>query len=247
MKRMGHPGPPLVRRVFEITPARARVLRCSLVAISALIGCSCRSTERELAERFLEASARGDHQTVAQLSMVALPADIRAWRVLAISEPTREPYRVPMLRQRVAEAEDKRDQQFKDFGDFRNRNYDELARIQRLLRQNPEARFSGRLLELQQEWEAFREERRTLVENLHQAQRDLEWEIRKVTKSLQRESTPEYLTGEAVHERARVRVTTSGGAERNFILVLTRYELKNQFGAAVPTRWIVSEILAEEA
>lgn len=242
---MGPGGPPFAGRAFAAHRGRLYFLSHSFVAIAALMGWACRSTEQELAERFLEASARGDHQTVAQLSMVAFPEDVRAWRLLEISEPTREPYKVPLLRQRVAEAEDKRDRQFKEFGDFRNRNYDELAKIQRLLQRDSEASFSGHLLDLQQEWEAFRQERRTLVEQLHQAQRDLELEIRTVSKSLQRESTPEYLTGEAVHVRARARVTTSGGAERVFVLVLTRYDLKNQFGAAVPTRWIVTAISPE--
>jgi hypothetical protein len=245
MRKLGRSGVPLYRRGRDTLWVRHHLLPLSFAALGTLAGSSCRSTEQELAERFMEASARGESQTVALLSMVAFPEDVRSWRVLGITSPTREPYRVPALRQRVAEAEEKRDEQFKAFGEFRNRNYDDLAEIQRVLRDDPEARFTGHLEELQREWEAFREERRSVVGSLHDAQRDLEREVRQVTKSIQRESTPEYLTGEALQEQARVMVTTSGGTDRLYVLVLTRYELQNQFGAVVPTRWIITDITPE--
>jgi hypothetical protein len=250
MASKGRSRPPLLLilitlRVCRIPPPG--LLPLSVAAAASVLGtAACRSTEEALVERFLEASSRKDNETATQLSMVAFPEEVRSFTVLAVGRPTREPYPVPALRKRVAAAEDERDEQFKAFGDFRNRNYDELAKIQKTLREDPEARFSGHLRALQLQWEGFQEERRTLVTSLHDAQRDLEEEVRKVTKSLQREATPEYLAGEAVHESARVRVTTGGGAERIYVLVLTRYDVTNAFGGVVPTRWIVTEISSED-
>jgi hypothetical protein len=196
----------------------------------------------------------GDNEMVALLSMVSFPESPSTWRgfrVLGISRPMREPYPVPALRQKVTDAEQRRDEQFDAFGEFRRRSYDDLASIQRLLRDDPDAPLGGHLLELHLEWEAYREERRKAVEGLHRAQLELEWELRSVTKSLQRESTPEYLSGEVVHEQARVQVSTGPSAatgpagDRVYVVVLTRYELRNQFGAVVPARWIVTEIFSE--
>jgi hypothetical protein len=202
---------------------------------------SCQSAEEELVDRFLQASQRGDNETVAALSMVAFPDEVLAWKLLTVGEQLREPYRVPQLRQRVEDAEDRRDEQFKAFGEFRQQNYDDLARIQRRLRDDPQHQFTGHLLDLKRQWDAFREERRAVVAGLHEAERDLEWEIRRVNKSLMRESSPEYLTGETLRKEVRVRVTTPSG-ERDYRITLTRYDLRNQFDAVVPTRWIVTEV-----
>lgn len=176
--------------------------------------------------------------------MVAFPGELNEWRVLGIGPAQKSPYEIPELRRAVEEAEDARDAQFKEFGAFRQENYDDLARIQRQLRQNPEYAFSGRLGELQTAWDNYREERKEIVARLHRAEQELEGAFRRVTKSLQRESSPEYLVGETVQKRARVRVST-GDRDRSYWVTLTRYELRNQFDAVVPARWIITEIVPE--
>jgi hypothetical protein len=222
-------------------PWSGRLVALSLSLVSAV---SCRSAEEELVDRFLQASQRGDNETVAALSMVAFPDDVEDWQVLTVGAELREPYRLPTLQKRVEDAEHRRDEQFKVFGAFRQEHYDDLAQIQRRLRDQPDAVFTGELLDLQRQWDAFREERRAVVSNLHEAERDLEWEIRRVSKSLMRESSPEYLTGETLRKDVHARVTTDSG-ERRYVITLSRYDLRNQFDAAVPTRWIVTEVALE--
>jgi hypothetical protein len=214
-----------------------------VVVLAVLSGPACRSEEHEVLDRFLDASRRGDHQMVAMLSLVAFPEEVVDWDVLSIGEPRREPYRVPELRERVVAAEDRRDRQFRAFGEFRQENFDDLARIQRRLRDEPEASFTGRQLELYEAWERFREERREVVTSLHEAERALEWEIRRVNKSLQRDSTPEYLDGETVERVGRVRVSGSG---RIYAVTLLRYDVQNQFDAVVPARWIITAVEPED-
>jgi hypothetical protein len=174
--------------------------------------------------------------------MVAFPGEVSDFRVLAAAEGRRGPYRVQSLRERVKEAEDRRDEQFRLFGQFRQANYDELLRLQRRLQDEPGAKFDGRLGELQKQWDAFREERRVVVASLHEAEQELEWEIRRVQKSLQREADPEYLTGETLEKDVTARVTTREKGEGTYLLTITRYDVKNSFEAAVPTRWIVTAV-----
>lgn len=212
-----------------------------LVVVNGIFASGCRSAEEELLNRFFLATQRGDNETVAALSMVAFPEDVSDWNVLEISEERAAPYPVPALREAVELAEDERDAQFKVFGDFRRENYDDLRRIQARLREDPEHRFSGRYGELQEQWDVFREQRREVVANLREAELALEREIRRVNKSLQRESTPEYLTGQMILKDARVRVTTPAG-DQHYVVTLTRYELQNQFDALVPARWIITEV-----
>jgi hypothetical protein len=207
-----------------------------------LLASACRSSEEELLDRFLRASQRGDQETVAALSLVAFPDEIPDWDVLSMGDVRHEPYRIPELRKEVEAAEDRRDAQFKEFGEFRQQNYDDLARIQRRLREQPDYSFTDPLLELNEAWERHRQARRDVVSKLHEAEMALEWEIRRVNRSLQRESTPEYLTGEMLLRDARVKVLGSG---RVYVVTLIRYELENQFDAVVPTRWIVTAVEPE--
>ena len=81
-----------------------------------------------------------------------------------------------------------------------------------------------------------------MVSSLHEAERELEWEIRRVYKSLQREAAPEYLSGETLSKEASVRVTTKEDGEGVYVVTLTRYDLHNTFEAVVPTRWIVTAV-----
>jgi len=216
-----------------------RILAVATLPLALAVACS--GPEEELVNRFFEATERGDNQTVAALSMVAFPEDVESWNVLEISEERRETYVVPDLTAKVEAAEDERDAQFKVFGEFRQSNYETLRRIQARLREEPDYRFTGRLGELQDEWDAFSEGRREVVAKLRDAELELEREIRRVNKSLQRESSPEYLTGETLRKEALVRVTSASGDTR-YQVALTRYALQNQFDAAVPTRWIVTAI-----
>jgi hypothetical protein len=203
---------------------------------------ACRSAEEELVDRFLRASQRGDSETVAALSLVAFPEEIPDWEFVSVGPLRSEPYRIPELRADVEAAEDRRDAQFKEFGEFRQQHYDDLARIQRRLRDEPDYSFTGPLLELNEAWEQYRQARRDVVTRLHEAEMELEREIRRVNRSLQRESTPEYLTGEMLLRDLRVRIAESG---RTYVVTVIRYELVNQFDAVVPTRWIVAAVEPE--
>jgi len=226
-------------------PAEEGALRRLAIFLIAASALSCRTAEHELIDRFLEASRRQDNQTVALLSMVAFPAEVVDFRVVTLGEERRGPYRVTSMRERVEQAEDRRDEQFKLFGDFRQANYDELLKVQRFLRDDSGRRLEGRLGELQRQWDAFREERDVVVSSLHDAELELEGEIRRVHKSLQREAAPEYLTGETLSKEASVRVTTKEDGEGVYVVTLTRYDVKNSFGAVVPTRWIVTAVEPE--
>jgi hypothetical protein len=214
------------------------------VAIAAA-ALSCRTAEHELVDRFLEASRSGDDQTVALLSIVAFPRAVVDFRVVRIGEERRGPYPISSMRERVEQAEDRRDEQYELFGEFRQANYDQLLRIQKLLQDDPGKKLDGSLGELQKQWEAFREERRAVVSGLHEAEQELEWEIRRVQKSLLREAAPEYLTGETLSKEASVRVTTKEDGDGSYVVTLTRYDVKNLHGAVVPTRWIVTDVQPE--
>ncbi len=215
--------------------------RAAIVAVGLGLSMGCAGAEQELIERYLAASQQGDNDTLAALSMVAFPEEVESWNVLEIGMVRREPYLLPELRQDVGRVEDERDVQSKVFGEFRQGNYEALRRIGERLRVDAEYHFPGRLGELQDEWELLRLERRQVVAKLHDAEIAFEQEIRRVNKSLERESNSEHLTGEILKKDALVRVTTPDGDKR-YSLSLSRYELTNPFDALVPARWIITAV-----
>ncbi len=212
-----------------------------VVALGGSLVAGCTGPEYELVNRFFEATQRGDGGMLANLGTVRLGDEVEEWEILEVSPEASGPYEVPVLRAQVDAAEGARDEQFKVFGKFRADNYDQLVNIQKRLRQDPDAAFRGRQAELRDRWETFRLERREKVRELQHAEDERREEIRRVTMSLQRESTPEYLSGSTLTGKARVRVLSPSG-EREVVLTLTRYELVNQFDTAIPSRWIVTGI-----
>ena len=225
--------------------ARWRNLGVLAVTANSLLAIACAGPEEDLVNRFLSASQRGDSQIVAGVSMVAFPEDVTSWEIREVLDLPNGEYLVPRLRQNVEEAEDQRDAQFEAFGSFRQENYEDLRRIQNRTQDDPEYRFPGRLGELQEEWDRHQQDRRDVGTGLHESEIDFEQEIRRVSKSLLRESSPEYLTGEILKRAVVVRVTTAT-SEKTYRITLSRYELTNQFDAIVPARFIITELGEEE-
>ncbi len=116
-----------------------RFIVFAVVPVWLSVGCA--GPEQEVLDRYLEASQRGDNETVAALSMVAFPEDVESWNILEISDERRDPYLVPELWQIVVSAEDERDAQFKVFGEFRRKNYETLRRISVRLGDEPVYHF----------------------------------------------------------------------------------------------------------
>lgn len=217
----------------------------SLVAGGLLLtsfACSRPPEQEQLLEQFFRALALEDRGTLAGLSMVAFPDDPpEQWELLAISG-TDGPYRVPELREEEREATRTRDDQFQAFSAFRSANAEALRTIVERREARPEGPLGGRLGPIEEEWEAHREERRRVREALAEVQMALDAERRRAARSLLREAPVDYLTGSVGQQELRVRVD----GERDYRFVLLRYELVNQFGDAVPSRWIIAAIEAAE-
>ena len=215
------------------------------VAANILLATACAGPEEDLVNRFLAASQSGDNQIVAGVSMVAFPEDVASWKILEVVDLPNGEYLVPRFRQDVEEAEDQRNAQWGTLGNFRKQHYEDLVRIENRTEDDPEYRFPGRLGELQEGWDRQQQDLSDARSRLNETKIDLEREIRQVTKSLFRESSPEYLTGEVLKRAVLVRVTTAT-SEKTYRITLSRYELKNQFDAVVPARFLITDLGEEE-
>ena len=216
------------------------------LGMAAVVAAGCSAPPEEtLLSQFFRAIAQEDRVTAAGMSMVAFPGGpIESWEIVETGPITEGPYRVPELREEESAAEAARDEQFKVFYDFRQANQEALAAITDRRERNPDAAIGGRLGEVAAAWDEHSAERRRLVSTLSEVQMALEEERRRAQRSLLREAPVDYLSGNVSEQELLVR-TVEEGAGREYRFVLIRYNLRNQHGAEVPSRWMIAAI--EEA
>ena len=206
-------------------------------------GCSA-PPEEALLSQFFRAVAQEDRVSAAGVSMAAFPGGaVESWEIAETGAITEGPYRVPELREEESASEAARDEQFKVFYDFRQANQEALAAITDRRERNPDAAIGGRLGEVAAAWDGHSAERRRLVSTLSEVQMALEEERRRAQRSLLREAPVDYLSGNVSEQELLVR-TVEEGAGRAYRFVLIRYNLRNQHGAEVPSRWMIAAIEA---
>lgn len=219
-----------------------RVVPAALASLGWLAGCAS-PPENQLLARFFRAVASEDRTTMSGSSMVAFPGGpLVSWEVAEIGAETSGPYRIPELREEVTSGEARRDEQFQELYAFRQANREALDAVEAARERNPEAALPRRLGEVADAWEAFGAERRRLVRVVSETQLALEEERRRAGRSLQREAQVDYLAGTIRQKELLVRVVEEEAGPRDYRFSLIRYDLTNQFGNAVPSRWIIAAI-----
>ncbi len=222
---------------------RVLLLALATAGATALAGCSA-APEETLIGQFFRAVGQEDRVSAGGLSMARFPGGpVESWEVVEIGPGTEGPYRVPELGEEERASEAARDEQFKNFYDFRQANQDALAQIMDRREQNPDAAIGGRLGEIAAAWDAHSAERRQLVSSLSEVQMALDEERRRAQRSLLREAPVDYLSGNITEKDVLVR-TVEEGETREYRFSLIRYNLLNQHGVEVPSRWIIAAIEA---
>lgn len=214
-----------------------------LALAAATLGAGCSSPpEATLLSQFFRAIAQEDRVSAGGLSMASFPGGpVDSWEIVESGPVTGGPYRVPQLRTEETAAEAARDEQFKTFYDFRQANRESLEAITARRERDPDAAIGGRLGEIAGAWDAYAAERRGLVTALSEVQMALEEERRRTRRSLLREAPVDYLTGNISEQEVLVRTVEETG-EHLYRFSLMRYDLQNQHGADVPSRWIIAAI-----
>lgn len=211
--------------------------------LGAAVSCSSSSDEEQLLRRFFDALSRGDTITAFGFSVAAFPGGaVSAWEVLEVREETAGPYRIGELLEEERESVARRDEQFQSLYAFQQANRDDLDRIAARRDRDPDGAIGGRLGSLAEEWDAYGEERRGLVRALSEVQMAIELERRRTRRSLLRDAAVDYLTGEVAQKEVVVRVTEEEAGVLDYLFILLRYDLVNQYEAEVPSRWIIGAI-----
>lgn len=208
-----------------------------LAALALAAACSA-PPEEALVGQFFRALGQGDRASAAGVSMVAFPGGaVESWEVVEVGPEARGPYRVPELREEERAMTAERDAHFQTLDGYRRANRADLEAIAA----DPDAPLGARLGDISAAWEAHLETRRGIVSSLSELQMALEEERRRTRRSLLREGTIDYFAGEVVDREVLVR-TTEEGESRSYRFSVIRYELVNQHGQEVPSRWIIAAI-----
>ena len=232
----------MTTRALSAIPRPGAVLAV-LGVVAGTLGSGCSSPpEATLLAQFFRAIAQEDRVSAGGLSMASFPGGpVDSWEIVESGPVTEGPYRVPELRTEETAAEAARDEQFKIFYDFRQANRESLQAITARRERAPDADIGGRLGEIAAAWDAHAAERRGLVTALSEVQMALEEERRRTRRSLLREAPVDYLTGNISEQEVLVRTVEETG-EHRYRFSLMRYDLQNQHGAEVSSRWIIAAI-----
>lgn len=212
-------------------------------AFAAVLAAACSAPPEEaLVGQFFRALAQGDRASAAGVSMVAFPGGpVASWELVESGPEVRGPYRVPELREEERSKTAERDAQFQALDAYRRANREDLEEIAARRDQGPDAALGARLDGISVVWEEHLATRRGIVSSLSELQMALEEERRRTARSLLREAPVDYLSGAVVDREILVRTVEDGGS-RDYRFSIIRYDLVNQHGREVPSRWIIAEV-----
>lgn len=204
-----------------------------------LLACSG-GEEQQLLNRFFMACRSGDNATIASVSQVGFPGEgCESWEVLEVGEGTSEPYRLKDLKQQLDEAKKERDVQFEKGKYFLEDNYNDIEKIQLRLDNEPDYKFTGKLGEVQAEWEKIMADRKTLERNVQDINRNVERETKLAKMSLMVDAPITKLDGNVLTKKINVNVTQEGQV-KPYTFTMMRYELTNPENNVSPkSRWII--------
>ena len=204
-----------------------------------LLACSG-GEETQLLNRFFMACRSGDNATISSVSQVSFPAEgCEAWEVLEVSEGTSEPCRIQDLRQQVDNAKKERDVQFEKGKYFLEDNYNDIEKIQLRLDKEPDYKFTGKLGEVQAEWEKIMTDRKALERSVGNLNRELEKETKFAKMSIMGDVAINKLEGNVLKKQINVNVTTEGQV-KPYVFTLMKYDLTDPENNVAPkSRWII--------
>ncbi len=210
-------------------------------AVISLLACAG-GEEKQILRRFFSACGSGDNGTVASVSLVGFPTKCESWEVVRVGEEATEPFRMPDLRRKLAEAKQQRDIQYEKGKYFLEDNYEDIDKIQIQLDKNPDYEFNGKLAEIRAEWDRVVEKRKELERTVQEINRELGKELKVAQMSLMRDVNVQKLDGQVLAKDVLVNIASESD-ENSYTFTLQKYDLTDSGSdRSIPSRWIIVAI-----
>lgn len=215
-------------------------------------GCSGTADEQEVIKKYFDASRLRDQTTLANIATVAFrPSEDGVVQSFSIKSVTDEPLhtlRIKELSAAYDEAKKADDEFSKRKNAYQEENIDALARVVKAEANN--TRLRGKDLQVQQEWNKWREEMAEHAKAVSEAQQALANERGIAELSVFNAAHPINVTdydGQLITKdvtiAAKVRTPDGQSVDRNLLIKISRADLTNGPNGDTRTgRWIITEI-----
>ena len=217
---------------------RGRVLGS---VVAAAIAGACGGPEQGVASRYFSALAAGDHQTLTSFATVRLEEQVEDWEIVGTSEEQTAPVSLPGLAKKRAELKAEFDTNKEAANSYYNDHADDVDSLRDLRQaakeEDVEPKIPRRLETTAEEWQVFTDKDLELKRAVAQADEAVEDEAR-ITKLSDGTASALETTGGTVRSQDVDLVLTIGGQDKDYRMVLRRYDLDGGGRA----RWVVAAL-----
>ncbi len=205
---------------------------------------ACSSQEDRVLRRFLTAVQTKDRAMLSALSAATFPWVIESWEIIGTQSETTEPFRMFELERQAGEAQQKREDLFKEQSRFVVDNYDALKVVKARVARDPDCTFKGKLATVHEELMQHRKELKELEQLRRALERQAGRERRLARMSLMGAiSEVSEFDGDVSVKKVLVAITGEGNIKSNYVVTLSRYNLANRENNFRPNAvWIITDI-----
>jgi hypothetical protein len=215
-----------------------------------LVMTSCKKQEEVTISKYFQAMLHGEKGDINTMSAMALePVYIQyeSYKIVLVSEPVAQEYQLPLLLSKLENFKKERQNLVKSA-------LDKKYELEDLEDELDETRRASKRRELKKKVEDMG----VIVKEEEQKVRDLQFKINALKNEIESEKNliklssglvknPEIYKGETQTSKTDVKVTLKNGAEKDYVFVLKKYNLKiNEDADILKSRFVIIKIQSAE-
>jgi hypothetical protein len=214
------------------------VLILALTSIVAL-GLACSSEpERRVLTTFVNAVQAGDEAAAAQVSLVEFPGEVSSWEIVEVGPETSAPFQLAKLQKERLEMEEALDAMIKKNDQWLQDNEELYYEYKPKKDDDPEATFTGKLQEFDEEFTARMDEQKALDQKIRDAEDAIDALKKAAALSTNTPGLGSSYDGDVLAKEAKVKFD-----DKDYTVTFKQYALVNTEHNMRPvSRWIITDI-----
>lgn len=213
----------------------------AIVLALGLLTAACSPPEKRIIDQYFNAINTEDSQTLSSFAAYRFPKKVQSWKVVSVSEETKEPAPLPDLTAKAAAAETSVDKNKREAqiwaGD--TEIYKQIDEIKELRKKG--GAVPPRLASVAQRYDDYTSKERELKRALAAGKDAVEREKRDVMLSVGQVDGIETINADMLTKQVELELTVDGQAAP-YTMTLRRYELTGATTQRVISRWVVMKI-----
>jgi hypothetical protein len=203
---------------------------------------SCQKAEEVTVEKYFQAIAHKDTDTMSTLAYVPKLVEYKAFEVLSIDEPVTKPLELPVLRKKLTDLERGKTAQVAIVVE-KTEDYEDLEyELEETRRSSKKAELRKKIKELKAEIEEETQKVKNSQLNINKTKKEIDREESLVALSTGFKENLEMFTGETLTNKVTVKVTLQNDEVKDYIFLLRKDTLKLE-GKERPGRLIIVKFM----